>query len=116
MNKQNKNNIFGKSIIEGKLIFYDLRENIINKVVGKTTEKNKGVAMVELIMNRFGLSDDDIINMNKNISEINKEMVNKVNNKISIDRSRVNWTRDDRGNIISPFRSNKKPKSIKAFI
>ncbi len=84
-----------KNYITVKLIFYDWgwADNIIYKIKGKVSEKNKGLTMIQKIKELFGIRNTDI-----------EEYEVKVRND-EIDR--IKWTRDERGNIISPFRLKK---------
>lgn len=83
-----------KSYLTAKLSIYDWGwgEKIIYRITGKTTEKKKGLQMLEQIKLRFGINDFDEKDFNRSkIRDIKKEM------------KRIDWTRDERGQIISPF-------------
>ncbi|KKL49764.1 hypothetical protein LCGC14_1824460 [marine sediment metagenome] len=84
-----------KNYITAKLVFYDWgwADNIIFRIKGKVSEKNKGLEMINKIKEFFGIRNNDI---EEHESEVRDEEV-----------ERINWTRDERGNIISPFRSKK---------
>jgi len=82
------------------LTFHDWYGNKIDKVKGKTTEKNKGVVMLKKIRDQFAIDNIDISEFEYAELEEQKKM---------FDNS-VKWTRDEKGNIISPFDSNTKNK------
>ncbi len=80
-----------KGYVTAKLVFFDWgwADNIIYKLRGKTNEKNKGLMMIHKIKEFFNIKGDEI-------KEHEKE-----ENKKEIDR--IKWTRDEKGNIVSPF-------------
>ncbi len=84
-----------KSYITAKLVFFDWgwADNIIYKIKGKETEKNKGLTMISKIKELFGIRNNEI-----------KEHDSKVRDE---ELDKIQWTRDEKGNIISPFRSRK---------
>ena len=84
-----------KNYVTAKLIFYDWgwAENIIYRIRGKVSEKNKGLEMINKIKEFFGIHNKDI-----------EEHESKV---IDDEIKKINWTRDEEGKIISPFRSKK---------
>lgn len=83
-----------KSYVTAKLVFFDWgwADNIIYKLRGKTTEKNKGLMMIQKIKEFFSINGKEI-----------KEHEEKENKK---EVNRIKWTRDEEGNIISPFDRN----------
>lgn len=93
MKKQRKER--KKSSVTAKLIFYDLgwREKVIYKFQSSCNNKSNGLMMIETIRNYFGITDND-----------------EKNNKLIIERevTPIKWTRDEEGNIVSPF--SKGPK------
>lgn len=80
-----------KPFATAKLIFYDWgwRENIIYRLTAGCNERAKGLMMINAIKNYFGISDVD----------------EKENEKVMIKREvrRIEWKRDERGQIVSPF-------------
>jgi len=82
------------------LTFHDWYGNKVDKVKGKTTEKNKGIIMLKKIKDQFSIDDIDICQFDYMELEEQKKM---------FDNS-VQWTRDEKGNITSPFSSDKKIK------
>ena len=87
MSKTNKNKEHRKGLITAKLVIYDWgwRENVLYRITAKQNDKKKGLRMIQAIKNYFGINsgDEEII--------IKKEI------------EKIKWTRDERGNIISPF-------------
>ncbi|KKK86217.1 hypothetical protein LCGC14_2765440 [marine sediment metagenome] len=84
-----------KNYITAKLVFYDWgwADNIIYRIRGKVSEKEKGLRMIEKIKEFFGITNNSI---QEHEIEENKEEI-----------KRINWTRDEKGNIVSPFKSKK---------
>ncbi len=93
MKKQRKER--KKSSVTAKLIFYDYgwREKVIYRFQSSCTSKKNGFMMLEAIRNYFGITDSD-----------------EKNNKLTIERevTPIKWTRDEGGNIVSPFSKNLK--------
>lgn len=99
---KNRKKVFNhKRMLEAKLTFYDLAENVLNRIRAKTTEKNKGLYMIELIENRFGISEIDMKMFRRKMIEMQKEAF-KPTLKQDWQR-KVKWHRNERGNIVSPF-------------
>ena len=80
-----------KGYVTAKLVFYDWgwADNIIYKLKGKVTEKGKGLDMIQKIKEFFNINGGEV------------EEHEKKEQKKEIDR--IKWTRDEKGNIISPF-------------
>lgn len=92
-NKKTRN---GQPADIATLSFHDWYGNKIDKVKGKTTEKNKGIIMLKKIKDQFGIGDLDIRKFEYMELEEQKKLV---------ENSPVKWTRDENGNITSPFAS-----------
>lgn len=108
---------FGGNIAGGfigaKLTFFDLREreNILNRINAKTTEKDKGLLMVELIENRFGITKEDKERAFKDkMEEFRAESFKPTIVPKQMKKDQINWTRDERGNLASPFRTKREEK------
>ncbi len=88
-----------KGLITAKLIFFDWgwRENVIYKIQAKQNNKEKGLLMIEAIRNYFSINGRD----EKKSEEV----------RIKKEVEKINWTRDEKGKIISPF--SKKAKEMK---
>lgn len=84
-----------KGFLTAKLTFFDWgwADNIIYKQKARVNEKDKGIQMISKIKEFFGITDKDI----------------KENEVITIKRelTRINWTRDQEGKIVSPFRTKR---------
>ena len=93
--------IIRKNLLTAKLTIFDWgwADNIIYNLRARTSEKTKGIMMLEKIKEIFGINDYDVYNHEEN--EI------KAQQKIQ----KIEWTRDEDGRIISPF----KKKDSKGF-
>lgn len=80
-----------KGVLTAKLTFFDWgwEDNIIYRQKARVNEKEKGIQMISKIKEFFGITNDNI----------------KENEKLSIKHEveKIKWTRDERGQIISPF-------------
>ena len=87
-----------KPFATAKLIFYDWgwRENVIYRLTAGCNEKNRGLLMIAAIKNYFGISSAD----EKKDEEI------RIKREIRAIRP-IKFTRDEKGNLASPFRSKK---------
>lgn len=86
-----------KPYLTAKLSIHDWGwgDKVIYRLTGKTTEKMKGLQMLEQIKLRFGINNFDEKDYDRSkITDVKKEM------------KRIDWARDDRGNIVSPFSKN----------
>jgi len=99
MKKEKKKGKFRSfPFLRAKLTFDDgYAENPIYLIKAITTEKDKGLDMVDLIRNNFNLT----------LEEIRKNFLKKLEEE----RKKI-WTRDERGNITSPFRKELKKKDF----
>ncbi len=84
-----------KSLLTAKLTFFDWgwADNIIYSKKARVNEKKEGIKMISQIKQFFGITNNDI----------------KENEEITIrhEIQRIEWTRDNEGNIISPFGTKK---------
>lgn len=101
MRKKNKK-IIKNANLTAKLTFFDWgwADNVVFSLKAKVSEKYKGLLMIERLKLFFGITNKEIVSNEKERIE---EEVNEVKKK----RSKINWTRDEKGNIISPFRTRK---------
>ena len=91
-------------------------ENPVYKIVGNTTEKKKGIMMLTLIENSFNISEKDRKEaIKKTLEDLDhREKVAFTPTIIPGEikkrqkKELITWTRDEKGNIVSPFRSRKK--------
>ena len=70
-------------------------EDPIYRIISKVTEKEKGLSMMDLIQKIFNISEWERTQYIKKVLEEFR------------DKNKINFTRDERGNICSPFRTNK---------
>jgi len=107
--------------LRAKLTFDDgFAENPIDKIIANTTEKNKGIMMLERIENRFNISDKDRREaIERTLVEMdNREEVTFTPTVITEEikkrqlKEPPQWTRDEKGNIVSPFKSRKWKEGI----
>ncbi len=90
-----------KGNLTAKLTFFDWgwADNIIYKVKGKVNEKDKGLLMIQKIKEFFGVR-------NKEIEESERKDIDDEIERINImrkEKEKIEWTRNDKGRIISPF-------------
>lgn len=78
-------------------------ERPIYSIKASTTEKEKGIDMIELILTNFNITIREVGEY------IKKKRISLVNEMKALAKTSptINWTRDEHGNIASPFRSNK---------
>lgn len=104
MSKHHKNTI-KKADLTAKLTFFDWgwADNVIFSLKAMITEKHKGFLMIEKIKMFFNINNKDIIN---NEEQHIKREINDIK-EMQKEKSKIKWTRDEQGNIISPFRTKK---------
>lgn len=97
----------GKVAEIARLDFHDFGGRLLSRTRSKTTEKVQGLQMIGQIMNYYDLSVEDYKDFAEKqlIAEayeqrgISQESI-KIELKI---REPIQWTRNERGQIISPF-------------
>jgi len=94
--------IIKKPNLTAKLTFFDWgwADNVVFSLKAKVTERYKGFLMIDRIKDFFGISNKEIV---KNEKENLKKEVEEIKDM----RSKIKWTRDEHGNIVSPFRTKK---------
>lgn len=94
----NHKKIHKKGYLTAKLTIFDWgwADRIIYKMRGKSHEKNLGLLMIDKLKEVFGISNKD---MEKHEDEYYKKEVNRL--------QKIDWTRDEEGRIVSPYRSKK---------
>ncbi len=71
-------------------------------------DKDKGINMIQTIMERFYISDFDIEDWRRQMKEKEKENFKEMEEDAKKwNGNKIDWTRDEKGNIISPFKSKK---------
>lgn len=84
------------------------QERPIYTIKAWNTELEKGIGMIELIENNFSISKKDREEKReKEIMETKLE-IDKRQDFIKQIQKPIEWQRDDKGNIVSPFASKKK--------
>lgn len=114
LRKKQRYKMNGKVI--AKLSFYEgLHRDFIgfkfDELIGKTTEKAKGLFMVDKIKRYFGLNDNDLSISKEQLRAIDEMDFEDIKRQQSLQEQinkKIEWTRDEKGNIISPF---DKPKT-----
>ncbi len=102
MGLKNKRHDRRLGVLRAKLTFDDGRaENPIDRIIGFNTEKKKGLQMLERIEDRFNISQKDRDKFFQDKMEELRAIPGEVSEQFN------SWTRDERGNIVSPFRSKK---------
>jgi hypothetical protein len=98
----------------GTLTFHSWTGSIIDRIRSKTTEKEKGVVMMDVIEDRFGLTNEERIRIREEMKQREmkdfQEREEKANKKLVFNNTPVKWNRDEKGNFASPFRSKPKEK------
>lgn len=98
-----------KGVLTAKLTFFDWgwADNIIYKVKGKVTEKDKGLLMIQKIKEFFGVRNNEIKDNERKVIQDEVQRINGIREK-----NKIKWTRDEKDRIISPFdRKIKKSES-----
>ena len=99
-----------KGFVTAKLTFFDWgwRDKINYNAIAKSHEKEKGFMMVERLRNLFGISRVDEETFRKKMVELERDAFTP--NKYPKNNGLPKWTRDQKGNIISPF--SKKAREV----
>ena len=85
----------GKDVIVKLTAFESFRkENPIYRCQANSNDKKKGAMMIQYLKDLFNISAIDEQNHFKKEVEEQKKLISK---------SKINWTRDEDGKIISPF-------------
>ncbi len=101
-----------KGRLRARLSFDDgFAERPIYSIKAFTNEKGKGVSMIELIQDNFDITSLDIKNYQQmKFNELTSDF-QELEKKTK--RKSIQWLRDEKGNIISPF-GNKAKEMEKA--
>lgn len=106
-NKKRKFQRSGRIAEISQLTFHDWFGNLIDRVRSKTTEKGKGLLMMDLIEKRFSISDFDKEEWRKEMKIKEAQDFEEMKKQTAERKSQDPFTRDEHGNIISPFKSEK---------
>ena len=96
---------WGRGKLRARLIFDDgFAETPVYSIKGMVTEKFKGLNMIKLIKNLFNITNKEIIkDDDKARDDFNSDL-----NGLREHKRKVEFTRDETGQIVSPFRSKRK--------
>jgi len=87
-------------------------ERPVYSIKATTNEKEKGINMIELTSNIFSISNKDMMEaVDRKLKEWDLDSRQPT---IIKGTPQVKWTRDERGNIVSPFKK-KEPQSQDSF-
>ena len=97
--------------LRAKLSFDDgFAERPLYSIKAFTNEKGKGINMIDLIRDNFDVSNLDLKEYQKDkFTELTRDFEELEEEKIT--RTPIKWTRDEKGQIISPF--GNKAKELK---
>lgn len=87
-----------------RLDFHDFWGNLIDRLKGKVTEKNKGIEMMNKIEGSFGISEKDRMEYDEKMLEWQKDAFTPTEVSKDLKEGQIKWTRDEKGNLVSPFR------------
>lgn len=109
--KKNNGNFSGS--MRARLSFDEgFRENPIYNIKANITEKDKGLKMLELVEQNFNISKKDREEFFQNkLKEFTADAMLPTKMPKEISKNQIKFTRDEKGNIVSPFRSNRKINS-----
>ena len=101
----------GKKDVIVKLTSFEAskREVPIYRAQAYSNDKAKGNMMIQYLKNLFNIGAIDEQNHFKNEVEEQKKLISNKN----FGSTKIDWTRDEKGNIISPFSANLKRKKEK---
>lgn len=109
MSKRNKNQHkikeYRNAKLQARLSFNEgYAEHPIYSIKAFTSEKEKGFNMAKLILDNFGFS---IIDLEDHLDKKDKEMVKDMKDLANGKKDpKDGWTRDERGNLVSPWSVN----------
>lgn len=93
-----------------RLDFHDWGGQLIDRIKGKVTQKEKGHEMLEKIQNNFGISQLEREEYKKKMLEWQKEAFTPTILSQELKEDQVKFKRDDSGKITSPFKKYGKDK------
>ena len=99
-----------RSRLRAKLSFDEgFAERPIYVIKANTQEKQKGINMLELIETNFNINKEDRLDATKKkLEELNIEAMTPTLVSKEVEKNQARFTRDEKGNIVSPFKSEKK--------
>lgn len=105
MNKKNKRNRGGAFADSVRVDIHDFLGRLIDRTKCKTTEKGKGLVILEKLEGNFQISEKDRWEFREKMFKEQCEFFNE-------DKEKISWTRDSKGRIISPFSVLNKKKDL----
>jgi len=99
MGKKNKSR-YGTPSDIARLDFHNWFGQLQDRIKAKTTEKDKGISMIQKIYDYFGISEEFC---RKRMRELNEEAMQPTEIPKEMKKKQDKFTRDEKGNIVSPF-------------
>ncbi len=91
----------GTILAELKFSEVDIYPRVFDSTKANITEKKKGMIMIEKIENRFSISKQQMDEFRNELEYYNEDAMTPTFKEQA--EKPVEWTRDEKGNIISPF-------------
>lgn len=107
MNNKKKFNRSGRQSDIAQLTFHGWFGDLIDRIRAKTTEKEKGMMMLEKIENQFSISKPDREIFRKEMQEREKKEFAEMEKQAEAMKDKP-FKRDEHGNFISPFALKRK--------
>lgn len=85
----------GKKAVIARLDFHDWVGELVGRTRGNITDKKIGISMISQLLDRFDITISDLK------EAVERELIEEAEEQRNI--APVKWTRDERGNIVSPF-------------
>lgn len=105
--KKRKFNRSGRQADVAQLTFHGWFGDLMDRIKAKTTEKEKGIMMLDKIESHFNINDFDREKFRKEMREREEREFREMKEQAEIDKGKP-FKRDEYGNIISPFASKRK--------
>lgn len=106
--KKKKFNRSGRQADIAQLTFHGWFGDLMDRIKAKTTEKEKGIMMLDKIENQFNISEVDRKSFRKELKEREEKEFDEMREQAKERKDKDPFTRDEQGNIVSPFASKKK--------
>lgn len=90
-----------------QLTFHGWFGNLIDRIKGKTTEKDIGMYMIDRIEDRFGINESDTIKWREEMKEKEREDFEDMQKQADLMKQKP-FQRDESGQITSPFTTKRK--------
>ena len=106
--RKKKFNRSGRQADIAQLTFHGWFGDLMDRIKAKTTEKEKGIMMLDKIENQFDISNLDREDFRKEMKEREEKEFDEMKEQAKHRKDNDAFTRDSAGRIISPFQSKKK--------